>query len=189
MPDTLGYVKEKMEEDDFYGILTWNAIKATIVMAAILFVGTVVLPFVFGSIRAVPGTYWLSLVVTYAVMLYVFRKKILPKRQEGALAFLTSLATWFLIALVYSVIMYIGGEIIFIGLATLGIFVTVVFLFGDFSLTSVFTYRDLVKWAKKETEKEEREARKLAGAIPSEEKAKGQTDFPILTADECPSET
>jgi hypothetical protein len=163
--NTLSYVKEKMEEDDFYGILTWNAIKATIVMAAILFMGAVGLPFIFGSVQEVPGTYWLSLSVTYVVMLYVFRKKILPKREEGAWTFLVYLATWFLIALVYSVIMYIGGEVIFIGLATLGIFVTVVFLFGDFSLTSVFTYRDLVKWAKKETDKEEKAKKEM---LPSE---------------------
>jgi len=153
MSDTLKYVKENMEESDFYGRLAWNTIKATIIMVAILFVGAVLLPF---STAAVPETFWLSLGVTYVVMLYIFRKMILPEREKGGWEFFKTLVIWFLGALIYTTAMYIGGEIIFIGLVMLGILVTVIFLFGDFSLTSVFTYLDLAKWVKKETEKEEK---------------------------------
>jgi peptidoglycan/LPS O-acetylase OafA/YrhL len=156
----LDYVKERMDEKDLYTKIAWAGLKATVSMVLIFFTVFILAPF---ALQYVTITCWISLVLTAAVMLFVFKADLTNKTVQ-ALALIGSLA--------YCIFMYIGGEVVFIGLVLLGVLIVALFLAGDAILTGVFTYQDLLKWAKETQKMDEQRANYEAEKKAKEEAAK-----------------
>jgi hypothetical protein len=76
------------------------------------------------------------------VFAYVFKVKVKD---------VTSVATWGMISLGYSIMLYFFGELIFIGLVATGILIVALFLGGDGFLSGIYTYNDLRKWVREKT--------------------------------------
>lgn len=147
----VNYLKDNMDEGNFYSILVWNSIKSAIIMAILILSGYALITLAHTEVQ---GHYMIAFIVTYLVMLYVFKARIF--KRDNILATLKNMFIWLLSAVGYGAMMYVGGEIIFIGLIALGILIMVLFLSGDITLTAIFTYKDLVKWVNDEKDKEKR---------------------------------
>jgi hypothetical protein len=140
--EVLQEVQETMDESEFYSLFKWNSIKAFVTMVVIAFIALVLVPIainailaMFGVMEGAPAIPVASIIATTLVFYYAFHvKSVLPAIK------------WFLISAVYSIIMYIGGEIIFMAILFVGIIITVLFLIGDVGLTGLYIYIDLKKW-------------------------------------------
>jgi hypothetical protein len=135
---TLSVVAEKMEQEELLGIMGWASIKAFLTMASLFLIGYFVLPVLIGGSGSVYAT---SFVITFVIFAYVFKMK----------KDITSVATWGVVSLGYSIMLYFFGELIFIALVAAGIAIVALFLGGDAFLSGVYTYNDLKKWVREKT--------------------------------------
>ena len=156
--EVLHEVQETMDESEFLPLLGWNSIKAFITMAILAFTALVIVPAaikivlaLFGIAEGAPITLIASIIATTLVFCYVFH---VPTAFHAL--------KWFIISVAYSVIMYIGGELIFMAMLFVGIIITVIFLVGDVGLTGLYTYIDLKTWV---------EAKKIATNYEIDKKA------------------
>jgi hypothetical protein len=155
-------VLDEMDEEEFLKIIGNNSLYALLATGGIFFaayiIATYVLPLFLSGVGTMGIMSYLSMGATIFVMMYIYRYKIFV---EDKLTRAWNIAIWFVAAIVYSTVLYIGGEIIIIALLGIGILITVAILTCEFTLTSVFTWRELKEWvgwreyhAKKEAEKQ-----------------------------------
>lgn len=143
MKETINTVLDQMPEEEFFGILSWAAIKALITMFLLFCTGYFLIP----KVAEGNSTFFaITFVATMLVFSYVFKMDYHDLWSIG----------WYLLgSFLYSVMTYFFGEIIYIGLLAVGILVVVMFIAGDGILTGGYTYRDLKKWvAEKNKQKE-----------------------------------
>ena len=150
------YVEERMDQGDFIVTILWAAVKATLGMVALFLLGFFIIPSI---LQYVSISLWASLFVTVPVMLWIFRADL----KIPLMKLVASLA-----AILYTLVMYVGGEVVFIGLVLMGIVLVILFIEGDAILTAWFTYLDLRKWVegvkRAESYRQEQEAAKAAKA-------------------------
>lgn len=156
-------VLDEMDEEQFLKIIGDNSLLALGLTAIIFFFAyciiTYILPlFVTGSGTIGIASY-ISMGATIFTMMYVYRYKIFV---EDKLERAWNITRWFMLAIMYSTALYIGGEVIVISLLGLGILITLAMLASEVSITSILTWRELKEWvhwrdhhAKKEEQNKE----------------------------------
>lgn len=154
-------VLNEMDEEQFLKIIRDKSLLALGLTGVIFFFAyciiTYILPlFVVGSGTIGISSYF-SMGATIFIMLYVYRYKIFVKdKLERA----WNITKWFIFAIIYSSVLYVGGEIIVISLLGLGIMITFAMIVSEVSITSILTWRELkewVHWRDHHTKKNERE--------------------------------
>lgn len=164
-------MEEKIDERDLLSTVGKNSIYA-LFLSGLLVGGayclvTYVFPWLFGAGEAISIVSWLSMVLTIAVFTYVFRNEYLPDvvvnkdgdqiknytKWEKTFSFIK----WAAIAVLYSVAMYFGGEIIVVALLVLGIALTSLFMFSQGSITFLLTWREIKNKIKAINERQQKE--------------------------------
>jgi hypothetical protein len=138
-------VMEEMEESEFLSIIRNNAaisliVTVVIVLAAYL-IGEFVVPWLSGGSFSLSSS--ATVILTSVVMLYVFRKRVF---KGNSVEILYNCGVQIFYACCFSIVMYIGGEVIVIMLMGLGILATLAILGCEFGLTGAFTWKDLREW-------------------------------------------
>lgn len=162
-------VLDEMDEEQFLKIIGNNSLYALLATGGIFLtaylLATYVLPFFLSGVGTMGVMSYLSMGATIFTMMYIYRYKIFV---EDKLTRAWNIAVWFIAAIIYSTVLYIGGEIIVIALLGIGILITVAMLTCEVTLTSAFTWRELKEWvgwreyhAKKEEKERLKEQQKL----------------------------
>lgn len=140
MGDTLKYIEGRMDEDELYARIGWNSIKALLIVIGSLILGWVVYSFIIPAISGGKAVFFLSYaIVAVIAFMYVFKPKTWIDR-----------ATWSVYALAYATVMYLTGECIIIAIILMGLLVAVACVGGETLFTTIFTYRDLKEWVKRD---------------------------------------
>lgn len=147
MKEVIDTVLESMDENEFYTIFSWAAIKAILTMVVLCIIGFFILPTVAEGNTTL---FLLTFIATFLVFSYIFKLNYHK---------ITNVITYAIVSFIYGSITYLFGELIYIGLVAAGILIVVVFISGDASLTGIYTYRDLKKWviARSEQERKKKE--------------------------------
>jgi hypothetical protein len=147
VPKVMKEVLDEMDEEQFLKIIGNSSLYALLATGTIFFVAYMIslyiLPLFLSGVGTMSLASYLSMGATIFVMMYIYRYKIFVEdRLERAI----NITIWFIAAIVYSTVLYIGGEIIVIALLGIGILITVAMLTCEITLTSVFTWRELKEW-------------------------------------------
>jgi len=158
-------MEEKIDEKEFLSIVGKNA--AISLVLSLFLVGGLYALFVYifpgmgGAVELISIPSWVSMIATVAIFNYVFRDefpKEVPTYESLNEARFLWLLKWAAFGVFYSIGMFLGGEVIVIGLMALGIILTVLFLGTEGAFTYLLTWREIKGKIKRINDKEQQQA-------------------------------
>lgn len=147
---TLGYVQERMDENEFFGILLGSAVKAFVTTAVILGALAGVSQYGGDTAKGIgdlvsPGS-WIAIFATVLVFSFIWRSE--EKAATDTAVYYAILGA---LALGYSIVAGLCGEAVALSLFVVGYLFTSAFLIGEVGFTAFYTWRALVAWVKSGT--------------------------------------
>lgn len=157
-------VEEKIDEKEFYTIIGKNAVislfLSLFLVGGLYVVVTYILPGTGAAAELISIPSWISMITTVAIFNYVFRDEF-PKESTpyDSLNYLRLvwLLKWAVFGVFYSIGMFLGGEVVVIGLMALGVILTVLFLGTEGGFTYLLTWLSVKNKIKALNKKEEQE--------------------------------
>ncbi len=141
--EVIDKVVDQMDQDVLFGIIGKNSIIALGITIVIAFISWAIVTYLLPGAGSFSIPSYISMVSTVGIVVYVYRNHIFGGDKLQSLFNITGLSA---LAIIYSTIMYIGGEVIVISLIGIGIAITIALLVSECGFTAALTWRDLKKW-------------------------------------------